>query len=115
MLLLIDADKNPDTGWFGYDYLVNKSVVNATTTTLHRFDTGTTGTWVEIAKPAYRAKGKSLELAVPRKLLGLEGDSIAFDFHWCDNPADLINPISLCVDGDSAPNRRFNYRCLWRK
>ena len=45
----------------------------------------------------------------------LEGRSITFDFHWCDNPADLTDPISLCVNGDSAPNRRFNYRCIWRK
>ena len=29
MLLLIDADQNPNTGWFGYDYLINKSVVDA--------------------------------------------------------------------------------------
>jgi hypothetical protein len=115
MLLLIDADKNPSTGWFGYDYLVNKSIVGATTTTLMRFDSRTTGTWVEIAKLDYRYSGKSLELAMPRGLLALEGDTIAFDFHWCDNPADLIDPISLCVDGDSAPNRRFNYRFVWRK
>jgi hypothetical protein len=51
-----------------------------------------------------------LEMAVPRKLLGLTGDAFTFDFHWCDNPT-----ISLCVSGDSAPNRRFNYRCSWRK
>lgn len=70
---------------------------------------------MEIAKLGYRYKGKSLELAVPRKLLGLEGSAFSFDFHWCDNPADLTDPISLCVNGDSAPNRRFNYRCIWRK
>ena len=28
MLLLIDADQNHDTGWYGYDYLVNKKVVD---------------------------------------------------------------------------------------
>ena len=56
-----------------------------------------------------------LELAVPRKLLGLKGDAFSFDFHWCDNPIDLKDPISLCTSGDSAPNRRFNYRCIWKK
>ena len=29
MLLLIDADQNHDTGWFGYDYLVNRRVIDA--------------------------------------------------------------------------------------
>ena len=116
MLLLIDADKNPNTGWFGYDYLINKSIVDVRTTTIRRFDPKTPDKpWVEIAKLGYRCKGKTLELAVPRKLLGLQGQTIAFDFHWCDNPADLTDPISLCVNGDSAPNRRFNYRCIWRK
>jgi len=114
MLLLIDADRNPDTGWYGYDYLVNKSVVDARTTTIMRYDSSKSS-WSEVAKLPYRCKGKSLELAVPRKLLGLNADSFAFDFHWCDNPADLADPISLCVNGDSAPNRRFNYRCIWRK
>jgi len=113
MLLLIDADKNPKTGWFGYDYLINKSVVDAKTTTIMRYDLGTKS-WVEMAKLGYRYKGKTLELAVPRKLLGLKGEAFAFDFHWCDNPADLTGPISLCVNGDSAPNRRFNYGCIWR-
>ncbi len=114
MLLLIDADKNPKTGWFGYDYLINKSIVDAKTTTIMRFDPKTKA-WVEVGKLGYRYNGKTLELAVPRKLLGLEGGAFTLDFHWCDNPADLIDPISLCVNGDSAPNRRFNYRCIWRK
>ena len=36
MLLLIDADQNPDTGWYGYDYLINQRVVDDHTTTLKR-------------------------------------------------------------------------------
>jgi len=54
-------------------------------------------------------------LAVPRSLLGLNGDSLAFDFHWADNPSDVNDIISLCITGDSAPNRKFNYRCIWKK
>jgi hypothetical protein len=57
-----------------------------------------------------------LELAIPRKAIGLpDGDALSFDFHWCDNPAELKDPISLCASGDSAPNRRFNFRCIWKK
>ncbi|MCL5271633.1 MAG: hypothetical protein M1457_14010 [bacterium] len=116
MLLLIDADKNSATGWFGYDFLINKKVIDDKTTTLMRYDANTAGgSWVEAARLDYRRNGKALELAVPRRKLGLTGDACVFDFHWCDNPADLTDPISLCVDGDSAPNRRFNYRCIWKK
>ena len=62
-----------------------------------------------------KSKHGTVEIAVPRDFLALVGDSLAFDFHWCDNPAELKDPVSLCTDGDSAPNRRFNYRCVWQK
>ena len=116
MLLFIDADHNHDTGWYGYDYLINKQVTNGTQTTLMRYAPDASGgPWVEQEQLQYRYAGKSLELAVPREHIGLKGDALTFDFHWCDNPADLNDPISLCVNGDSAPNRRFNYRCIWKK
>lgn len=116
MLLLIDSDRNAKTGWHGYDYLVNRRVVDSRTTTLMRYSPEAGGgKWVAVARLAYGAAGNALEVAVPRKLLGLKGDALSFDFHWADNPADLNDAISLCVNGDSAPNRRFNYRCIWRK
>ena len=116
MLLLIDADQNPNTGWYGYDYLINQRVIDEKTTTIRRYAANAPdGPWVEAARLKYRCSGKALELAVPRKLLGLKGDAFTFDFHWCDNPAALKDPISLCTSGDSAPNRRFNYRCIWKK
>ncbi len=116
MLLLIDTDQNYDTGWFGYDVLINKTVVDKNTTTLMRYEAGRPDQpWRECARLRYRYRGRELELAIPRHLVRLTGDAVAFDFHWCDHPADLHDPISLCVNGDSAPNRRFNYRCIWRK
>jgi len=116
MLLLIDSDSNPDTGWYGYDYLINKRVINSSATTLMRYaPQAPDGPWVEVTRLNYRYSGKALELAVPRRLLGLDGKAFTFDFHWSDNPADLADPISLCLNGDSAPNRRFNYRCIWKR
>jgi len=116
MLLLIDADQNAATGWFGYDYIINLRVVDETITTLQRYAPNAPGgPWIEVARLDYRRAGKRLELAVPRNLLGLTGEAFTFDFHWCDNPPDLKDPISLCLAGDSAPNRRFNYRCIWKQ
>jgi hypothetical protein len=116
MLLLIDADRDSSTGWYGYDYLINRQVLDDHTTTLLRYaPEGSGDPWVEVARLGYRYSGKALELSVPRRLLGLTGSSLTFDFHWCDNPSSLDDPISLCVNGDSAPNRRFNYRCVWQR
>jgi hypothetical protein len=116
MLLLIDADQNSNTGWYGYDFIVNKKVIDSKTTTLLRYDAKAPGDhWVEVAKVNYRYKGNKLEVAIPRSLLKLKGNSLTFDYHWSDNPDNLIDPISLSTSGDSAPNRRFNYRCIWKK
>ncbi len=116
MLLLIDADKNPATGWYGYDFLINKKVKDGQTTTLMKYDAAhPENPWVEVADLKYHISGNKLELSVPRGLLGLSGTQFSFDFKWSDNAAELKDPISLCTDGDTAPNRRFNYRCIWGK
>jgi hypothetical protein len=116
MLLLIDADKDTNTGWYGYDYLINGKVKDDKATLLMKYDPASSANpWVEQAELSYRYAGKQLEVAIPREKLGLKGDAFTFDFHWCDNPAELKDPISLCLNGDSAPNRRFNYRCSWKK
>jgi hypothetical protein len=66
-----------------------------------------------VAGVAYRYAGNRLELSAPRKMLGLSSGKFIIDFKWSDHPADLNDIISLCVNGDTAPNRRFNYRFIW--
>ena len=115
MLLLIDADQNPGTGWYGYDYIINKKIVDNSKTVLMRYDAAhPDNPWAEIAQLNYRYTGNRIEIEVSRKLLGLDGEAFTFDFKWCDNPEELKDPISLCKSGDTAPNRRFNYRCIWK-
>lgn len=116
MLLLIDADNNSKTGWYGYDFIVNKKVKNSNTTTLMRYDrTLPENSWIEIADLKFSYAANGLEITVPRKLLQLNGNSVSFDFKWSDNPVELNDPISLCINGDTAPNRRFNYRFIWKQ
>ncbi|RFS19294.1 hypothetical protein DVR12_23970 [Chitinophaga silvatica] len=112
MLLLIDADNNSSTGWNGYDYMINKQVKDDHTTTLMRYDGKQ---WIAVADLSFRYSGSEMEIAVPRQLLGLTADKWTFDFKWSDNPADLEDVISLALNGDTAPNRRFNYRCIWSR
>lgn len=114
MLLLIDADNDHNTGWNGYDYIVNKDVKDSETSTLMRYD-GALGQWMEVCSVAYRAVGNELELSIPRLAMGLTDNEMVFDFKWTDNPQDLNDIISICTTGDTAPNRRFNYRFKWSK
>ena len=114
MLLLIDADNNSSTGWYGYDFIVNQSVKSDRITTLMRYNSEKKE-WEEVADLAMRYTDNHIELAVPRQLLNLAEDKFILDFKWADNPKELADPISLCLNGDTAPNRRFNYRLIWNK
>ena len=114
MMLLLDADNDSSTGWHGYDYIINKSVKSDRITTLMRFDRET-NEWMEEADVAMRYTDNFMELTIPRKALNLSEQEFTLDFKWTDNPAELKDPISLCLDGDTAPNRRFNYRLIWNK
>ncbi len=73
------------------------------------------GGWMTAATVPYAVKGNELEVAVPSELLGVSGKTASFDFKWADNPQELKDPISLCLHGDTAPNRRFSYRFIWKK
>ena len=114
MLLLIDADNNSSTGWYGYDFIVNQSVKSDRITTLMHYNSEKKE-WKEVADLAMRYTDNHIELAIPRQLLNLAEDKFILDFKWADNPEELADPISLCLNGDTAPNRRFNYRLIWNK
>jgi len=114
MLLLIDADKDPSTGWYGYDYLVNKEIKDKQNTSLMRYDEKESK-WIDQGTIEYAYVGNQMELSIPREMLVLMGNQIAFDFKWSDNSTGLEDPISLHLRGDTAPNRRFNFRCIWKK
>ena len=108
MQLFIDADMNSKTGWQGYDYVVNYPVVSAASTTLKKSAAG--WNWKTTRNVSYRVKGKAIEISIPRAALGLIGKPVAFDFHWADNIQKPNDIIEFAISGDSAPDRRFNYR-----
>ncbi len=107
MLLLVDADQDASTGWLGYDYLVNHEVTDDTSTKVSRWQNGA---WQAIGDAAYRVDGNGLELKISRRLVDEADGDPAFDFHWADNIQSFEGVAELGVNGDSAPNRRWNYR-----
>ena len=116
MLLLIDADNNPATGWYGFDFIINKKVNSDRKTTVMRYNhNNKLNQWKEVTQVDYRYTSNQLEVTIPRSILELTANRFTFDFKWSDNPVDLNDIISLCINGDTAPNRRFNYRFIWEK
>ena len=106
MQLFLDLDQTSATGWNGYDFAINTRVLANNESVVAKWNgTG----WAEIGRAEFAVKGNELMVTVPRALLGLKSNATRFDFHWADNasPKDLSDWM---VSGDSAPNRRFNYR-----
>jgi hypothetical protein len=107
MLLLLDTDCDTRTGWLGYDFVVNLEVPNERET---RVKAWRQGSWQDVGSAQYRANGNGLELALEKELVGLTESKPRFDFHWADNIEGFGDVSELGVNGDSAPNRRWNYR-----
>lgn len=106
MQLLIDADLDPRTGWNGYDVMVNRTPPTAAGLAVHRFQDGA---WREVARAPYAVHGPDLELSLPRALFGTVSP-LRCDFKWADNLQKDDDLQEFALHGDSAPDRRFNYR-----
>jgi len=110
MLLFIRTSPHPERSWEGYDFVVNRTVENATTSTLE----ASTGAWnwQKKAKVRYRLQGNEMELVLRRADLGLDDLSrpLHFEFKWADNLQRDGDVMEFTVSGDTAPNARFNYR-----
>ncbi len=84
MLLFIDVDHNPKTGWLGYDYVINRTNVRPGITTLER-NVGGSYQWKAVQDIEFRSTGNELEIAIPRAALGLTANAFTLDFKWADN------------------------------
>ncbi|HTL59149.1 MAG TPA: family 16 glycosylhydrolase [Candidatus Limnocylindrales bacterium] len=107
MLLFLDTDQNAATGWLGYDYVINLEVPGDKETTIKSWHSGN---WQTVGQANYCVHGNALELSLPRTIIQQTNTAPAFDFHWADNIQGFGDVSELGVNGDSAPNRRWNYR-----
>ncbi len=112
MWLFIDADRDPKTGWQGYDFVVNRKVEGDRTTWLEKNDGG--WSWKPVRQVSFRVQGDALQLAIPREALGIPRDrtAVSFDFKWADNLQHPGEVMDFYTSGDVAPEGRFRFRYL---
>jgi hypothetical protein len=110
MLLYIDADHDPKTGWLGYDVIINRTNIRAQKTTLEH--AAANYNWNKPTDIEYRIASNELELAIPRAALGLTHLPATLDFKWADNIQQTGEATDFTLNGDAAPNDRFNYRAV---
>lgn len=108
MLLYINADNDLATGWASYDFRVNRKIGGQTKSVIEK--SGGNGTWTAIGEVEYRVGGNELELAVPRRILQPRDDSpLRLGFKWADNIQVDNDVMEFTINGDTAPNARFQY------
>lgn len=108
MVLWLDTDGDPKTGWQGFDYRVNRTVRSSTVTMLERW---TPQGWQAQADIALRVSGKELMVQIPRDQVGLADAArpIRLHFKWADNLQKDDDTDEFMLNGDTAPNCRFTY------
>jgi hypothetical protein len=114
MTLFLDVDRDARTGWLGYDFVVNRRTVGPGRTTLER-NVGGRYEWGSPVEVPFGASDRSLELGVPLATLGLSAPPAAIDFKWADGIGQTGEWSDFTLNGDVAPNDRFNYRALLPK
>ena len=104
--LFVDIDRSRQTGWEGYDFMISNHTKAGKATLLQTHEGWN---WKPAAEIEYRVNGNSLELVIPRKLIGASGDNVEFEFKWVDNMQCEGDVYEFYLSGDAAPIGRFNF------
>ncbi len=111
MQLYVDVDANAETGWYGYDFIINHKAKDAFTTTVAKYN-GTDGAYgfETVGEVSYRVSGNQMMIAVPLEMLGIENyRAIEIQFKWADSTTTYDEMEDFYIDGDVAPLGRLNY------
>ena len=111
MTLLVDADRDPKTGWHGYDLLVNRTRADGKASVERYAGDGQGYRWTKVGDAPLHVGADALTVAVPRTLLQADlTRPLRLDFKWTDHlPADP-SVWDFYTRGDVAPDGRFNFR-----
>ena len=105
MLFYMDVDTNHETGWLGYDFMLDGSKL--------RKNIGKEYHWEDVATINGIVRRNEYEIAIPLKLLGLETLPESIYFKWADNIQQTGDWSDFTLNGDAAPNDRYNYHAVF--
>lgn len=108
MTLLLNTNLVYKDGWEGYDYMVSADA-EKDGMVLYRYDASSSA-WIPVKAVSYQCEANKLMLQIAKSDLAMASD-VDFDFKWIDNvPASSAEILDFIVNGEAAPNGRFNYR-----
>ncbi len=110
MLLYLCTDPSGQSGWNGFDFLINRHRIADGHCTVEKY--AGDNHWKSIGSARLVQKANRLQISIPRPLLRLDPASgrLRFDFKWTDAIAPAGHVEDFLTKGDAAPNGRFRYR-----
>ena len=108
MMLFLDTDRDKSTGWYGYDFVVNRISPQGKKSVIEK-NIGGRWEWEKVSEIKFAVKENRMELGIPKKILRLDGTKVDIEFKWNDHMQETGNIMDFYVNGDTAPGGRFNY------
>ena len=102
---------NAETGFYGFDYIINNTVKDSKTSTLAKASkNGTEFAFEDTADVEYRIKDNKMMIKVSQKDLGItDYTQIKFAFKWVDSDTKITTMEQMYSEGDCAPLGRLSY------
>ncbi|MGC9261676.1 MAG: hypothetical protein ACP5I8_16550 [Phycisphaerae bacterium] len=114
MLLFLHIPHPGSSKWMGFNYIVDRHVLNDHTSLVEKNVTGKYQ-WSSIGQARIRVKANEMQMAIPRTVLGINGSMPAeIHFKWADNIRQDGHWTDFYLNGDCAPPFRFYYRAKIR-
>ena len=114
MLLFLHIPRPLQKAWLGYNYVIDRKVLNNHTAEIERNVNGFYE-WKPVGKVHFRVRGDQMQMTVTRKLVGIE-NRMPTDIHfkWADHIQQNGSWTDFYLNGDCAPPFRFYYRAKIR-
>ena len=106
MNLFINSDCKDETGWYGYDFVLNRAR-DGEYVLIEKFVGQDTWAFETVGKAAYSVNGNVIQIKIAKSAIGF-ADTL--DFKWADNSVTDGEIMKFMDLGDCAPNDRYSYR-----
>ncbi|MCQ2432040.1 MAG: hypothetical protein MJ175_05480 [Clostridia bacterium] len=109
MQIFLNVD-GQQTGWYGYDFILNNHPKNDLVTTLARYSAADGYGFTDEYEVSYRVLGNEMMIAVPMEYLGItEYDRVNVQFKAADSDTLIDEMEDFYIEGDAAPLGRPNF------
>lgn len=111
MQLYINSDYDGNTGFYGFDYIVNQSVKSNGKSTAAKIErSGNTYKIVSEKEISYKVSGNKIMISVPLSAIGIKDyRDIMIAFKWVDSDTNVTTMEQMYTEGDAAPIGRLCY------